>query len=70
MIAKSRLLKRAAAYGLTPPSVALLAVRFTDDAAWDRSLMAGAALWIVLAMALSAVAVARLERHSTEHGRP
>jgi hypothetical protein len=64
MKAKSGILKRAAAYGITPPAAALVGMRLTDNPEWSQPIILGAALWVTLAVALAAYAISALERRS------
>jgi hypothetical protein len=64
MKTRSGILKRAAAFGLTPPAAALVGMRLTDNPEWVRPTILGAALWVTLAVALAAFAIARLQRRS------
>lgn len=60
------ILKRAAAFGGTPPAAALVQMRVIDNPEWAQPILVGAALWITLVVALAGYAMSRLERRS--HG--
>jgi hypothetical protein len=56
------ILKRAVGYGVTPPAAVLAGVSMVGPTSWDEPLILGAALWVTLAMAFAAFAIARVER--------
>lgn len=62
MTRMARILRRAALLGLTPPTALLTGMSIAGPTSWDEPLVFGAGMWVTLAMAFAAFAIARAER--------